>query len=162
MSAKSFFTSKLLAVIGLAALFGVIATGCGDDANGGGADHGEAPLPKSLVGAWVFHSVHADGMPADLRGMLEWDPGTAVAELLILEDGSFVYREVDGNGVELAAESGVVSVREADEIDLIVQRGSAGPADGMLSFLFAVADDTLTLRETGGSLVFTLLKAQAE
>lgn len=100
-------------------------------------------------------------MPVDLAAVLDWVPGTAAAELQILANG-FVYQEVDRNGVQLAAESGGVLVNEASTIDLNVARSGGGVSYETRSFLFTVTDDTLMLREVGGTLVFTLSRARGE
>ena len=152
--------SKLRALIGLLALCAVFAIACGDDASDDDdPGNGEGPPPPSLVGVWVFQSVSIDGMPGDLANVLDWVSGTAAAELQVLENSAFVYQEVDGNGVQLSAESGFVFVNDAGEVDLNVQSNEDGVVDQMLSFLFIITDDTLMLREVGGTLVFVLMRA---
>lgn len=147
---------KLRTLIPLAAICGVFAIACGDSASDDDAVSGEAP-PPTLVGVWVFQSASIDGMAADLANVLDWAAGTAAAELRILDDGAFVYQEVDDNGAQLSAEYGLVLVSDAGEVDLNVRTGNDA-FDRMLSFLFTATDDTLMLREVGGTLVFTLVR----
>ena len=156
--------STLRTLIGLAALCGVFAIACGDDASSDDdLGNEESPPPPSLVGVWVFQSVSIDGVPADLAEVLDWVSETATAELQILENSAFVYQEVDGNGAQLSAESGLVFVNDAGEVVLNFQRNNGGVVDEMrLSFVFTVTDDTLMLREVGGTLVFVLMRARAE
>ena len=154
--------SKLRTLTGLAALCGLFAIACGDGASDDGPGNGAGLPPPSLVGVWVFQSVNLDGMPADLANVLDWVPGTAAAELQILENGAFVYQEVDSSGAQLSAESGFVLVNDAGEVDLTVQRDEDGVVDGMLSFRFTVTDDTLMLHEVGSTLVFMLMRAPEE
>ena len=152
--------SKVRALIGLAALCGVFAIACGDDTSDcEDRRTGEGAPPQSLVGVWVFRSVSIDGMPADLANVLDWAPGTAAAELQVLENSAFVYQEIDSDGAQLSAESGFVFVNDAGEVTLNVQRDDDGPIDQTLSFVFTVTDDTLMLREVGGTLVFVLTRA---
>lgn len=156
--------STLRTLIGLAALCGVFAIACADDASSDDdLGNEESPPPPSLVGVWVFQSVSIDGVPADLAEVLDWVSGTAAAELQILENSAFVYQEVDGDGAQLSAESGFVFVNDAGEVDLNFQRDNDGVVDEMrLSFVFTVSDDTLMLREVGGTLVLLLMRARAE
>ena len=156
--------STLRTLIGLAALCGVFAIACGDVASSDDdLGNEESPPLPSLVGVWVFQSVSIDGVPADLAEVLDWVSETAAAELQILENSAFVYQEVDGNGAQLSAESGFVFVNDAGEVDLNFQRDNDGVVDEMrLSFVFTVTDDTLMLREVGGTLVFVLMRARAE
>ena len=156
--------STLRTLIGLTALCGVFAIACGDDASSDDdLGNEESPPPPSLVDVWVFQSVSIDGVPADLAEVLDWVSETATAELQILENSAFVYQEVDGHGAQLSAESGLVFVNDAGEVVLNFQRNNGGVVDEMrLSFVFTITDDTLMLREVGGTLVFVLMRARAE
>ena len=155
---------NLRSLLMLAALCGVVALACGDDSSedddpGNG---NEGPPPPNLVGVWVYQSVTVDGAPADLGDTLDWVPGAVAAELQIVENSAFVYQEVDATGAQLWAELGFVFVNDAGEIDVNIQRNSDGDVDEMLTFVFTVTDDTLTLRQVGSALVFTLTRQPVE
>ena len=144
----------------LAALCGIVALACGDDSSDDDdpGNGNEGPPPPSLVGVWAYQSVTIDGMPADLADVLDWVPGAIGAELQIVENSAFVYQEVDATGGQLWAELGFVFVNDAGEIDVNTQRNTDGEVDEMLTFVFTVTDETLTLRQVGSTLVFTLVK----
>ena len=101
-----------------------------------------------------------DGMPASLAEVLDWVPGAVAAEIQILENGAFVYQEVDPSGGQLWFESGFVFFNDAGEVDVNSQENSEGTASDMSIFTFTESGDTLTLRLVGGApvVVFVLVR----
>ena len=152
--------SRFRALVIPAALFGLLALGCGGEAAGEEGPMGEGPPPANAVGVWTYQSVTVNGASANLADVLEWVPGAVAAEPQILESGAFVYQEVDGNGAQLWLESGFMFFNDAGEVDVNVQQDGNGMVSRMSTFTYVISNDTLTLSQVGGAemVVFTLVR----
>ena len=148
----------LILCVAFSSLF---AFGCGSDGGEADDDNG-GPPPEAMVGSWTYASVTVNGSAASLSVELDWEPETVAAELDVQSNGAYVYQEVDANGAQLWFELGFVVV-DGNEIDVTIDRDTAGPVGETARATFTLTNDTLTLQvdDEGNDDVFTLVKQES-
>ncbi|MEM8606095.1 MAG: hypothetical protein AAGF92_03270 [Myxococcota bacterium] len=148
------FRSRFAALI----LFCTLSTACGDGADEADDDDEGGPPPPALVGTWTYQSVTVDETLASLGEVLDWVPDAVEARLQLLENGAFVYEEVNAQGGQLFAESGFVVVT-VDEVGRGTIEFNVDGVETPASFML-VTDDSLVLTERAGTTTtaFTLFR----
>jgi len=139
-------------------LSALLAFGCGsDDESSGPTDPDKGHPPEEMLGSWTFRSVTVDGAAADLSDVMDWVPSAVEAHIQVLENGAYVYEEVDSRGGQLWFESGFVYV-EGGEIDVNLQLDGDGRQEetSFLSYTLSAGIFTLQENDKGTVTVFTL------
>lgn len=140
----------------LGCVLGLSTFGCSEDEDGP-TDADEGKPPAAMVGTWRFNAVTVGGAPADLADVLEWQPATVAAEILIQANSAYVYQEVNGAGGQLWFRSGFVFI-DGNEMDVNAQLDGDGPVNETRRYAWTLGLTDFTLSRTAGGVttVFTL------
>ncbi len=142
----------------------VLACGSDDDDDGGnggtGPDDEKGHPPAAMVDSWLFQSATLNGTSVSLSDVLEWVPDAVEAHLMVMENGAYVYEEVDVRGGQLWFESGWVFVDpKGGLIEVHTQFDGDGSVNETSELTYTLQSSVLTLREEdeGVVVVFTLV-----
>lgn len=112
----------------------------------GNGNEDEGKPPAEMLGVWKFQSASVNGNPVALSDLMDWVPMAVRAEIQILENGAYVYQEVNSQGGQLWFESGFVYV-EGGEIDVNVQQDGDGARMETVFFTYTLSNGIFTLTE---------------
>lgn len=133
----------------------VLVVGCGKDSTGMDQQDETGHPPAEMVGTWIFQSVTEDGSPASLADVQEWESGAVQATVTLLENGSYLYEELDGVGAQLFEEHGWVFVdQEGGTIVIHVQGDSNGPVTETANVSYTLVGGVFKLTELDGVTVY--------